>query len=339
MGDFAISESHARLIWAGVKPSTRHLYDTGVRSYLKVCNLHRIDNPFPATVRTLSVYITALAYGEYHVKRVKSTTIQKYLSSIRSWHVDVDMPLDVFSNEHLKLLISGAGNLFPDTSTDKRQPIDARLLEAMLSPRATASEDSTTQLNLDAAFTLAFMAFLRMGEFTWPDSHIIAPGFSQQHVAQKHVTFLPNHMIVVLPMSKSDKANKGVAIPVTRTNNPICAYNHMRRLFDSRPYDPEAPLFAMASGSFTRQKVIDAMHRRIAALGLPAHEYLGHSFRKGAALAAAAAGILEEECMILGRWKGSAVKRYFRNHPETILTLQRRMLRDPNTVLPHYEPI
>lgn len=335
MGDFAISDAHAKLIWAGVKPSTRKLYDTGIRSYRRICKLHGIDKPFPATARTLTVFVTALAFGEHSVNRVKASTIQKYISGIRSWHVDLNASTEVFANEHIKFLLTGAANLFPATTTDKRQPIDPNLLQGMLSDRAVAAEDTTTKLNLNAAFTLAFMAFLRMGEFTWPDSHAIAPDFSQQHFAQKHVTFLPTHMLVVLPMSKSDKSNKGVTIPVARINGPICPYTHMKALFDSRPYNPDSPLFALSSGSFSRQKVIDAMHRRIAALGIPAYDYLGHSFRKGAAQAAAAAGILEDECMIMGRWKGSAVKRYFRNHPDTILTLQRRVHRtSTNTILP-----
>lgn len=106
---------------------------------------------------------------------------------------------------------------------------------------------------------------------------------------------------MMLPILKSDKVNKGVTIPIMYINNLICAYNHMQRLFNSHPYNPKALLFAMASGLFTCQKVIDAMHRRITALGLPAHEYLDHSFRKGAALTTAATSILKEEYMILSR--------------------------------------
>lgn len=84
LGDFPISKAHAKLIWARVKPQTRALYNTGIRSYLKVYRLHRIDRPFPATARTLSVFITALAFSKHSVKRVKDTTISKYLSAIRS---------------------------------------------------------------------------------------------------------------------------------------------------------------------------------------------------------------------------------------------------------------
>lgn len=321
------------MIWAGVKPQTRALYDTGIRSYLKVCRLHRIDRPFPATVRTLSVFITALAFGEHGVKRVKDTTISKYLSAIRSWHVDLDEPTHVFGNEHIRFLLQGAANLFPAESSDKREPMSPEVLKGMLTTRAATNETTSTQLNLNAAFTLAFAAFLRMGEFTWPDSDAMSKDFSRLHPAQKHVTFLPDHMLLTLPMSKTDKGNKGITIPVAKIDGPLCPYAHMKRLFDSRLYNPEAPLFSTAKGTFNRQTVISAMQRRIAALGTPAHNYLGHSFRKGAAKAAAAAGVLEEECKILGRWKGSAVKRYFRNHPNTILMLQRRVHRSGNSIL------
>lgn len=56
-------------------------------------------------------------------------------------------------------------------------------------------------------------------------------------------------------------------------------------------------------------------------LGTPPYNYLSYSFRKGATAAAAKAGILEDECKILGWWKGLVVKRYFRNHPNTMLML------------------
>lgn len=333
LGSFPVNEAHAKLIWAGVKPSTRDLYDTGIRSYLKICRLHQIERPFPATVLTLSVFITALAFGEYSVKRVKDTTIAKYLSAIRSWHVDVNMPTDVFANEHIRFLLQGAANLFPAESSDKQEPMTSELLEQMLTQRAATNETWNTQLNLNAAFTLAFAAFLRMGEFTWPDSHVSSKDFSRLHTAQKHVTFLSDHLLLTLPMSKTDKGNKGITIPVAKIGGPLCPYAHMRQLFDSRPYNPEAPLFALAKGTFSRQVVIAAMQRRIATLGTPPHNYLGHSFRKGAAAAAAKAGILEDECKILGRWKGSAVKRYFRNHPNTVLMLQRRVHRSGNSIL------
>lgn len=316
-----------------MKPATRDLYDTGIRSYLKVCRLHQIEDPFPATVRTLTVFITALAFGEHSVRRVKDTTIAKYLSSIRSWHVDLNAPTDVFGNEHVRFLLQGAANLFPLESSDKREPMTPQLLEQMLTQRAATNETLNTQLSLNAAFTLAFAAFLRMGEFTWPDTHAHSRDFSRLHAAQKHVTFLTDHLLLTLPMSKTDKGNKGITIPVAKIDGPLCPYAHMKLLFDSRPYSPEAPLFALANGTFSRQTVITAMQRRIAAVGIPAHNYLGHSFRKGAAKAAAGAGILEEECKILGRWKGSAVKRYFRNHPNTVLMLQRRVHRSGNSIL------
>lgn len=41
------------------------------------------------------------------------------------------------------------------------------------------------------------------------------------------------------------------------------------------------------------------MQRCIFALGTPSQNYLSHSFQKGAAKAAAAAGVMEEECKIL----------------------------------------
>lgn len=109
-----------------------------------------------------------------------------------------------------------------------------------------------------------------------------------------------NYLLLTLPISKTDKGNEGVIIPVARIGEPLCAYDYVRRLFDSRLYVLKALLFTTIKGIFLRQIVIAVMQRRIAALGTPSYNYLGHSFRKGAAKAAIAAGVTKEKCKILG---------------------------------------
>lgn len=48
----------------------------------------------------------------------------------------------------------------------------SELFERMLSDRAVKNEALDLTLNLNAAFTLALAAFLRIGEFTWPDNYV-----------------------------------------------------------------------------------------------------------------------------------------------------------------------
>jgi hypothetical protein len=64
--------------------------------------------------------------------------------------------------------VQGAVNLFPPQPRAQRTPISHNLLIRLISPAASASENAVDALAINAAFTLAFAAFLRMGEFTYP---------------------------------------------------------------------------------------------------------------------------------------------------------------------------
>lgn len=101
----AFSEAHAKLIWAGVKPGTRDLYDTSIRLYLKVCKVHNITQPFLVIVATLSIFITALVFGESSIRRIKYTIITKYLIDVCSWYMDLNMPTEVFGNNYVRFLL------------------------------------------------------------------------------------------------------------------------------------------------------------------------------------------------------------------------------------------
>ena len=55
----------------------------------------------------------------------------------------------------------------------------------------------------------------------------------------------------------------------------------------SVPGDPDAPLFTLQSGAFTRTRVLQLLNARLRRLAIPPGRYSGHSFRKGAAQHAA----------------------------------------------------
>lgn len=63
--------------------------------------------------------------------------------------------------------------------------------------------------------------------------------------------FLLDYLLLMLLISKIDKGNKGIIIPIAKISGPLYPYAHIRQLFNSRPYNPEAPLFALAKGTFS----------------------------------------------------------------------------------------
>ena len=64
---------------------------------------------------------------------------------------------------------------------------------------------------------------------------------------------------------------------------------------------------------------------RLALVGLDPSLYSGHSFRRGAASSAAAAGYSDYEIQLLGRWRSDAYKLYIDIPHDRILHLSSRL--------------
>jgi hypothetical protein len=103
---------------------------------------------------------------------VQPIIIQSYISALRSVHVDLGYDVAVFENNHLQRLIQGAKNLFPPVRKRGRLPITRTILSNILSPTASVGEKSIDKINLNAAFSLAFAGFMRLGEITYKDADL-----------------------------------------------------------------------------------------------------------------------------------------------------------------------
>ena len=73
----------------------------------------------------------------------------------------------------------------------------------------------------------------------------------------------------------------------------------------------KGPLFLFRDGRFlTRQRFVEAVRQALHKAGMDQSEYSGHSFRIGAATAAAANGLEDSVIKTLGRWRSLAYLLY-----------------------------
>lgn len=84
------------------------------------------------------------------------------------------------------------------------------------------------------------------------------------------------------------------------------------QLLFQRHWKPKTdPLFCRVYGPFDRKWVIKMLSQALLFAGINHKGYIGHSFRRSAAVSALMAGIAKEDIMQMGRWKSDSIERYF----------------------------
>lgn len=255
LGHVSDNYLYAKLLWAGIAQNTRIKYLTPVRSYEGFCHASRVQ-PWPATVPKLAPWIVTRAFGSPlpQMGQIAASSISGYVSALRSVHVDLNLPTDVFECPHIRRLIAGAETLFPRQPRQQRLPITKQLLISLLSPRACAGEHFVDTLNLNAAFSLAFSAFLRMGEFTWADSELAHPRtFSATRPTRRCITMGDGSFDFFLPRSKTDKHKTGVTILVAASDDSLRGGPHDRPTHQPPRWERYAPLLLPQCKLFAKQ--------------------------------------------------------------------------------------
>ena len=202
-------------------------------------------------------------------------------------------------------MLQGSLRLFGATPIRERGEITRPLLLAMVK---TLNPNLHDDINIIAAFTVAFAAFLRPAEFTWRawDSTVAY----KTHLSRGSITFTSEGVILHLPSSKTDPFARGSTIPLAHADDKACPVQALQCLFQKYLKPNNHPLFTRLAGVFNRSWLEQAIQRSILNTGHNPAIYSGHSFRRGAANSAIDAGITRDEIKELGRWKSNAVDRY-----------------------------
>ena len=85
-------------------------------------------------------------------------------------------------------------------------------------------------------------------------------------------------------------------------------------------------IFALKNGNPLTKSVFTAKIRdALRIIGLPEENFAGHSFRIGAATAAANVGIEDSDIWTMGRWSSSAFLAYIRTPREHLASFSKRL--------------
>lgn len=246
---------------------------------------------------------------------VSPKTIKCYLAAIR--HAQIALGLrdpQISGMAKLEQVIKGAKRTYAGHAQDRRVrlPITPNLLLKMKAVWEKNAGDFDTVM-LWAASCLCYFGFLRAGEITVPSESAYDKG---QHlnfadVAVDSVSH-PKIMKVRIKASKTDPFRKGVDIFLGRTSNKLCPVS-AGLAYLARRGSKEGMLFRFEDGRLlTRERFVAGVRAALSAAGVDCRSYSGHSFRIGAATAAARHNLPPATIKTLGRWESSAYLLYTR---------------------------
>lgn len=307
---------------SSLAPSTASTYRSAINRYFNFCTPLGIS-PLPVTHITVARFVAHLAHSG-----VSYPTIKVYLSGLRFLQVRSGLPdPELSSDPFLSLVLRGIQRCPPSNSRAPRAPVTPEMLSLLFSTWSAWPEgDSFDASMLWAACCLGFFGFLRAGEFTCPsrDSfrpHMLGP---QDISVDSHLN--PTRVSVFLARSKTDPFGTGVTVHIGRTGHTICPVAAILSFLVRRGRDP-GPLFLFQDGTtLSRGRLVRHVHQALEQQGVPSSGVSGHSFRIGAATAAARAGLEDSLIQALGRWTSSAYLRYIRTPPSDLAEASAQLL-------------
>ena len=264
--------------------------------------------PFPVSETLLCYFVTALAR-----EGIAPATIRTYLAAVRHAQVmrGLPEPRESSSLPRLRLVQSGIrrerANAGP--TSQEHLPLTPPLLR-VICPSSHQSATYEERL-VWAASSVCFFGFFRAGEITVPAESAYDPAV---HLSWGDVSISDDGRVLrlFLKRSKTDQYGRGVEVFMAATDNDLCPVAAVQSYVSLRGTRPGALFRTIGGSPLTKSRFVGLVRSALTRAGVPIAGYSGHSFRMGAATAAAQAGILDSVILALGRWSSPTFLRYIR---------------------------
>ena len=278
-------------------------YSSAQRRYLSFCQSYQIP-PLPLSESSVCLFAAFLAH-----QGLKSQSISVYLSSLRHLQVSSGFsPPRRCDWPRLQYVLKGIARCQPQAPL-RRLPVTAAIMVKLQNTIPQVVQSPHEASLMWAACCLGYFGFMRSGEFTSDSS--TAPAVCVSDVAVDSHNH-PSLLRVKLRRAKTDPIGKGVEIFMSRTGTVLCPVAAILHYMAVRPKG-EGPLLIHADGSpLTRAQFVFQVKKALQTAAIDSASYSGHSFRIGAASAAAAAGVPAYFIKMLGRWESEAYHLYIR---------------------------
>ncbi|XP_063780733.1 uncharacterized protein LOC134928678 [Pseudophryne corroboree] len=242
---------------------------------------------------------------QLYVSGRSRAVVARYLAGV-SFFCKLRGISDVTKSEVLRKAMKGWARVAP-TPPDRRRPIDAALLPAVIEAVGRVASSRFEALLFRLAFSMAYHGAFRVSELVAPSKR------SESRMLVGDVVVGERSLLCRLRRSKTDQVGRGrwvTMVPALEVS--VCPVGLARQYLGVRPAKEGSWLLHYDGLPVTKYQFRWMLGRCLTGLGLSPAAFGTHSFRIGAATSAAAAGFSRTEIQAVGRWKSSSYKRYIR---------------------------
>jgi len=304
--------------------STHRTYDAGVRSYVQFTSTQLQLNEeqiWPPTEGTIEQWLAWLA----GIRARSYQTICNYLIGLNTRTLDKGYQLITANSYRINRTLEGIKRRTGIKPRLVRRPLTTAILRDRIAPiLPTTAYRSYEECLIWAALCTGTFGLMRAGELSQtpaarsanlkPLSLANLSAWNQQGKPIQLNSFniqTPYYFIIHLPQSKADRYGKGVNVTISNTIavQSLIAYIPRHPQLNS----PNSALFINQDSSpLGVEQLVTAMRKFLIRAGInEAHEYYGHSMRKGGAQSLRElANITNEQIKVAGRWSSNAHEAY-----------------------------
>ncbi|XP_067323141.1 tyrosine recombinase XerC-like [Anolis sagrei] len=283
-------------------PSSRKSYARAVQEFLDFRKHYNLPEVMPVPYDQLTQFCV------YHKRRgLAAQSIRSKLSALAYWFKAQGI-CDSTDDFRLQKILTGWARQRGHPKDD-RQPLTPVILRGMKQLWPSLCTTLYEQLLFHAAALTAFFAALRVSELV----ALSKKDTSHRALLFSDVKIFQESMEVTIRSSKTDQGSRGQVLRLLKCGEEeLCPVMAMTR-FTALRGNGGGYLFCHQDGKpLTKFQFWAITAKALDLLGLGHLKFGTHSFRIGAASAAAVMGYKSEEIKALGRWKSGAFKGYIR---------------------------
>ena len=290
------------LLSSSLSKSSRLLYNNHWQSFVKFMRKTLKSSPLPATSYHVSLFITHL-----HLKKLKCSSIRRYLSAIaftHKLHGHIDSS-DCFRIKKLLLALKKKTN-----RTGGRRAITKALLHKIISTPPTLNISRYYQKLFKCLFLIMYFACLRISE--------VATVRHSSHTVQSKNVRMINGMLCIRLDSYKHSNQQSSKILLQPTFDKLCPITAYRSFLKSRR-NHSGPLFIMRRGKgISRDRVALTLKKCLELADIAPKKFNTYSFRIGRITDLALLGTSYSRIQTIGRFKSNAFQQYIKPSAITV---------------------